>query len=267
MNNVVSLRIDDIAEGDRLRGLDPDYVALIRASIEAHGLMQPIEVRAKDKSGKFVLISGAHRLAAVMGLNWTEIDARIFEGDDVKAELRQIDENLFRRELSALDRATFLARRKELYEAENPNTRKGGDRRSDQSDKFVALIPSFTSATAEKLGVDVRSVQRAIQRHERLAPDVRGKIATTYLANKGSELDAISRLPPDEQRKVVQHILGRKDERPTVAAAVAALRGKTAPEKSATEKQYGWFLSLWKRCGAPARRKIRAFLETDESRS
>jgi len=269
MRQVLSIPVDSIDVGDRLRRLDADYVALIRASIEAHGLMQPIEVRSVDKNGQHVLISGAHRFAAVKALGSKEIDARVFEGDDVKAELRQIDENLFRRELSALDRATFLARRKELYEAENPETsqgKAGAAARWNATDKFVHCMPSFADATADKLRIDARSIRRAILRHQRLAPDVRTRISSTYLADKGSELDALARLEPAEQRKVVDHILAQNETRPSVSAAAAALRGKAAPQKPKWEKFYAAFLSLWKRAPARAQRAIEEFVLSEKAR-
>ncbi len=83
--------------------------------------MQPIEVRAPGKSSRvYTLVAGAHWLAAVRSLGRTEIDAVVLAVDDIEARLREIDENLFRRELSALDRAVFLLKRQELYEAQYP---------------------------------------------------------------------------------------------------------------------------------------------------
>lgn len=260
----MKIKIASISVGARLRDLDQDYVELIASSMEEHGQLTPIEVRAK-KSG-YQLVFGLHRLAGAKRNKWTEIDATVFDGDDIQAQLREIDENLFRRELSELDRATFLAKRKALYEAEHANvSKRGGDRRSDQNDKLVALVPSFTEATAKRLGMDVRSIQRAIQRVERIAPDVRTRIASTHLATKGATLDALARLEPDEQRKVVEHILATASEKPlSIADAQASLRGQTAPEISDEDRQYDTLLSAWKRAGAKARQRFAAFISEEK---
>lgn len=269
-NDTIQVKVASISVAARLRDIDPDYVAMIASSIEERGLLVPIEVRAQKKSG-YQLISGAHRLAAVKRLGWSEIPVHLFDGDAIEAEMREIDENLFRRELSELDRATFLARRKALYEAENPNvSKRGGDRRSeqatDQTDKFVHLIPSFADATAERLGIDARTIRRAIQRVERIPPDVRTRIASTHLAAKGASLDALARLEPDEQRKVVDRILSASGEKPlSVSDAQASLRGQTAPEISDDDRQYDALLSAWKRAGAKARQRFSVYLAEEKS--
>lgn len=268
-NDTIQVKVASISVAARLRDIDPDYVAMIASSIEERGLLVPIEVRAQKKSG-YQLISGAHRLAAVKRLGWSEIPVHLFDGDAIEAEMREIDENLFRRELSELDRATFLARRKALYEAENPNvSKRGGDRRSDkadQTDKLVHLIPSFADATAERLGIDARTIRRAIQRVERIPPDVRTRIASTHLATKGASLDALARLEPDEQRQVVDRILSATGERPlSVADAQASLRGQTAPDISDEDRQYDALMSAWKRAGAKARERFAAFIAGDKA--
>lgn len=238
--------------------IDEDWVDFLSVLMEDVGLRTPLWVQDADETGLHQLIAGAHRLAAAIRLGWTEIRADVFSVDGIDARMLEIDENLFRRELSPLDRSVFLAERKALYEAKYPETKRGGDRKSDQSDNLVSLVPSFADATALKLGVDARTVFRAIARAEKIAPDVRKKIATTWIASKGAMLDALIRLDPDVQRKVVDALL-REGGPKNVAAALVELNG--APiEENAEDAGYLALVKAWRRAGARGRDAFIEFL-------
>src|SRR5262245_3297339 len=119
----------EVRVGTRLRSPDRDLTALTE-SMSAVGLLYPIHVRWEG--GHYKLISGYHRLKAAKQLKWDAIPAYIFTGDALEAELIEIDENLIRKELTAAERSQHLARRKEIYEAAHPETKHGGDRKSQQ---------------------------------------------------------------------------------------------------------------------------------------
>ena len=253
------IEIASIAMRDRLRDVDPDNVEMLAVSMDERGLGSPIWVRAAQTGPE--LIAGAHRLTAAKRIGWATIKAQVYDVDALEARMMEIDENLFRRDLSELDRAVSLAERKKLYEARHPEARKGGDRRSDQNDKFVALIPSFTTATAQKLGVDPRTVQRSIARTG-IAKDVRRLIATTWIATKGSALDALARLPVDEQMAAAELMLEDGGPR-SVSLAVARLKGQTAPGKDVAGEQYNALLKAWRRAGQRARDQFTEFLRDE----
>ncbi|MFT9018004.1 ParB/RepB/Spo0J family partition protein [Acetobacter malorum] len=171
LSAVVSIPLADIDVGERLRGVDDDAAAVIAASMQEQGQRTPIEVRKVGK--RYRLIAGAHRMRALALAGIDTAFAVIVKADDLQAQLLEIDENICRRELSPLDKATFLARRKEVYEELHPETKHGGDRKSDQVDSLVHLIPSFTEATAQKLGFDARSIRRSVARYTNIVPDGR----------------------------------------------------------------------------------------------
>lgn len=56
------------------------------------------------------LIAGYHRLEACKRLGMDKIQANVRKVDEVHAELAEIDENLIRNELTALERCEQLAR-------------------------------------------------------------------------------------------------------------------------------------------------------------
>lgn len=256
----VLLPVDSIDIGDRLRVVDDDYAQLLASSIEDVGLMQPIEVGKKTAKGRYALIAGAHRLTAFRRLGLAEIPAVVVTASKLQAQLREIDENLMRRELTPLDRATFLAKRKEVYEALHPETAHGGDRKSDQVAKSGDLISRFTAEIAAKLDLSERSVQRAIQRFSRIAPDVRDRIATTWLARKGAMLDAIAAQEPALQRAIVAQLLAAEGAPKTVAAALERIHGAAAAPKAGGEAS---LFKAWRKAKAKERGEFLEFLAAE----
>lgn len=245
----IAIDLIDVPD-DRLRLPDPDAVAAIALSMDERGLMHPITVAAPKKGDRFRLIAGLHRLSAARLLGWSEIAASMFAGKGLEARLLEIDENLFHRPLSPLDRAAHLAERKRIYEELYPETRggaAGGIARWYANEKI-----SFASETAERLGISERLVQLAVARHTKIAPDVRAQIALTWVADKGTELDALARLEPAEQRRVIRALLSDDKDRPrNVAAATALLRGTRATPPAADDMAFKALLSAWDR--APKR--------------
>jgi ParB family transcriptional regulator, chromosome partitioning protein len=93
----------------RLRPLRSETVEMLMQSISRVGLITPIVVRPRPRSG-YWLVAGWHRLEAVRALGRETIAASVFEMNDLEAELAEIDENLLVAPLSSLERCS-LARR------------------------------------------------------------------------------------------------------------------------------------------------------------
>lgn len=256
---IVRIPLGDIDTSNRLRPIDEDQATLIAASFGARGQDAPITVRPAPKRARkpWVLVAGGHRCRAAAILEWSDIDAIVREMTADQARMAEIDENLYRADLSDLDRAVFLAEKKRLYEAMHPETRHGGDRRSDQVAIFGDKIAlRFTSEVVERLGLSERSIQRILGR-ARLTPDIRARIAGTRLARVGAELDALVRLPPDQQSQVLDLMLsGREDAPRTVAAAAVVVAGKRKPPLSPEDVEFDRLASAWKRAGARARARF-----------
>ncbi len=262
-----SVALNTIDVGERLRPVDPDYVALLAASMAERGQDTPIVISAGSPDGNHRLIAGAHRLAAAQSLGWEEIEALVSDAEGLEAELLEVDENLMRRELSALDRAVFLAKRKEIYEALNPEAAHGGDRRSakakTKSQSFATWSERFTKATAEKLGLSERSIQLAVRRAA-LPADIRAAIATHPVADSGAELDKLIAQPAAIQRQVVAALLRAEAPVRAVTAALAEIAGPAKTSKAAeTQKQLAALLTAWRKAGKPARGQFLDFLESE----
>ncbi|MCW4589376.1 ParB N-terminal domain-containing protein [Gluconacetobacter entanii] len=257
--NIEMIPVDDIEVGDRLRAVDMDWAAVIAASMQENGQRQPIEVRKIGRSGKFSLVSGGHRLAAMKLAGIDHAAAIIVKASDLEARLLEIDENLCRHELTPLDKSTFLAERKAVYEELHPETKHGGDRKTDQVAELCHLIPSFTEATAERLGLTARSIRAYITRYKNIAPDVRQQLAGTWLADSGQQLDELARQTPEIQRKIVEFATQWPGVR-KVSEILRQIEGRPKPKAAGT---YEKFIAMWRKATPDERKQILTYLSPE----
>lgn len=192
----------------------------LKRSIEKVGLLHPVVVTKELR-----LVAGLHRLRACQALGWTKIPATVVDLRRVGAEVAELDENLARRELTVLQRAEALARRKQLYELLHPETRKGviagrasGLKRS--GGRTTATI-SFVRGVSRTTHLSPRTIQHEVQIVRAIPEDVRQMIHGIPLADRKLELFRLARLPHEEQRAVVREILRGKAK--SVKAAESAL--------------------------------------------
>lgn len=229
MTGAVPIRIALVYPSDHGRSVDRDRVAAIADSIKEIGLRTPITVRPTTKVADgqeieaFEIVAGRHRYEAACKLGMDEIDAIVSDDDDLHAELWEIDENLCRAELTAADRADYIARRKGIYEALHPETKHGGDRKGDQVANSATR--SFADDTAAKTGASARTVRQDAERGEKIAPDVLKEIRGTRW-DKGTTLDVLKRLTHPEQRQALFRVKNGADA--TFDAAFDFIRGEAA---------------------------------------
>jgi len=202
---IVRIAIGEIKINDNRREAVAERVKALAQSMAEIGLLNPITVdQAKT------LIAGLHRLEAAKLLNWTEIECTIRNLNSLQAELAEIDENFIRSNLSSMEYGDLLLRRKEIYETLHPNTRHGGDRRSQKtksSNWRLASEKSFVDDTAEKLGVGTRTIQRQIQIAKNIAPDVKEKLREASPQITQRETEKLSRLKPEQQKEAVEMLV------------------------------------------------------------
>lgn len=231
MAKSMNVDISEIVIPKGRRSTKPEKVASIAASIKAVGLLQPIGLTEDLR-----LIFGRHRVEACKSLGHIRIAARIIDADAMHLELAEIDENLERAELTALEHSEQLARRKEIYEAMHPETKAGksqaaGMNRSQGNNVGDKMSPTFTADTAEKMGISERTVERDVALAESLPEEVRDAVRDTPVADNKSELKKLAALPPKEQAKAARAIESGKAE--TVKEATAGKADKKPSPKDA----------------------------------
>ncbi len=227
----------DIAVPERLRLTDEDYVAALAASIADKGQMQAtlVALNPRRNGQPYVLIAGAHRLAACAALG-IEVACSILRWRgkslvdfDIECRLREIDDNLMRYELSALDRAVFLYERKKIYEEMYPHTRHGGDRKSvdfHKENQMAFNATRFSKETAKLMGLSERAVRDICQIAKNIPAGLRRQIAGTWLVRKQGELLYLSKQDPDTQEQIVEVLLkdGSRHKPGAVKSVGAALK-------------------------------------------
>lgn len=184
----------------------PGDITNLAASIRELGLLNPVTLTRDLK-----LVAGYHRLEACRSLGWKRIPAQVLDLAEVDAELAEIDENLMRSELTVLERAQKLLRRKELYELKHPESRayspeRQRRRRRGRPDEIHS--PGFSADTASRTGVTPRTVQQDVQIAQDLDRTAKRLIATTPTADNKTDLLLLARMAPAEQRAVARRIAG-----------------------------------------------------------
>lgn len=254
VGQIVRVPLDQIDASHRLREVNDAYAEVMAASFKDRGQRQPIEIVRRGDG--YRLVYGAHRYRAAQLAEWSDIKAVVTEADDAELRLREIDENLIRHELTALDRARFLAERKRIYEALNPGAKHGGDRRSDQAANLATW--SFSADIAEKTGLSERTVQRAVALAEALSPEVVAQVRHTPLASNQAALETLAKHPAQRQEAAVALMLAPENPAKSVNDAFDRLDGRVV--KPATEKHLSKSIDLWGRMNAKDRAGLLDFL-------
>lgn len=186
------------------RPVNKERVAQIAESITTVGLLHPISVNKQ-----YQLVTGRHRLEAFKTLGKKTIPAITTE-KGLKADLAEIDENLIRQELSVLERAECLKKRKDIYEIMYPVPAKGGPGRGHKEKERNHFV-SFTTDTAGKISSSRRTIEHEVQIANNIPPDLKKTILKTDLADNKVELLQLARLDTKLQHRVVKLRLKNDD--------------------------------------------------------
>jgi ParB/RepB/Spo0J family partition protein len=97
------LDLDTIRVGRRMRRSN-NAIGELAASLQQHGLLQPIVVR-RLRSGAFALVAGGRRLEAARALGWTTVPATVLGSDAANGRILELVENLQRQDLTPREEA------------------------------------------------------------------------------------------------------------------------------------------------------------------
>jgi ParB family chromosome partitioning protein len=160
-------------------------------SIGRHGVLDPIAVRPIG-GDLYEIISGHSRLKAVERLGWEAAPCLVYEADETEAELMLIDANLQSRNLSPMEVARSIRRKKELLGERRGRPQKGSHNEDNKSGRYSELF-------SEQLNMSKAQVERYDKLND-LIPEFqdlvdRGRLGPTL----GEQL---ARFDPEAQRQL-----------------------------------------------------------------
>jgi len=157
----VALSLIDFDPAQPRRSLDAASIAELAASIETHGVLEPVSLRTHPGvAERYIVSRGERRVRAALQAGLTEIPAFLDERIDPYA---QAVENLHRENMSPFDLATFIAEREK-----EGHTRAEIGRRLNKPRSFITEAACLIDAPQEirqafeagRLGADARALYR-----------------------------------------------------------------------------------------------------------
>jgi ParB-like chromosome segregation protein Spo0J len=237
------IRVRAIHVDGKRRPLDQNKVRAIAASMDLVGLQTPISVQERGK--KVRLVTGAHRLAAAKTLGWKTIPSMVLLRDTIQTRIWQIVENLYRAELTALERAELTEElrqlvRQQVGQVATPPTEKlrqlvrqqegqvappGGHQPQDKGINKAAKVLGLTKEEIRR--------SRAIAG---ISPKAKDKVRKLGLDDNQLALLKIAKQPtPETQLRVIEEIVERKRAVRNGDASVVAADRKTTAEINALD--------------------------------
>lgn len=232
--DIRAIPLDLIEVGSRLRSLDRDWVATLADSITENGQQSPIEVVAVGE--RFRLVFGAHRIGAMRLLQADTILAVVRGSAEVARtvdeRLREIAENLVRRELTVLDHAVSVATWRDIYNTINPVPKPGRPKKVSAAEAEEELsarfCTNFSEAAQRAMGISRRAVFYALKVAS-IAPELREKLAAHPIADNQSELLALAAEAHTRQARIVALLTAEPAQAGSVAEAIAIIDKLPAP--------------------------------------
>ena len=249
VGEIVLLKPEQIDASDRLRPIDPVWADALGGVMQVEGQRTPIEVCRLPGRSDYKLVVGGHRHAAA-SLKGLWLRCEVVTADATDRRLREVSENLHRRDLAPMDRAAFVAELVAVHKtlaglnvdqdgrAASANARWQNDIKNDAIDATatIAIAYGWTDKVAEILGLASRTIRDDLMLFRRIpasAIDALRSKDHPVLSN-ASQLRALAKLDKNDQEHILGLLLhsnGVHSQAPfsSVTAAVAAVSGKSKP--------------------------------------
>ena len=209
-NEVVEIPLDQI-EPNRYQPrqvFDEEGIQELAATIDAHGLLQPIILREYEPA-KYEIIAGERRFRAMKLLQWEKAPAIVEKMNDHETASLALIENLQRSELSSVEEA-------QAYE------------------KLMDLNHLTQAKLANGVGKSQSAVANKLRLLKLIVP-VQNAILDGLITERHGR--ALLNLNDDQQRKMLMRIVNEKLNVRQTEDEVARLQGKPLPSEVEAKKE------------------------------
>ncbi|MEY9717889.1 ParB family chromosome partitioning protein [Sinorhizobium fredii] len=261
MAEFIRAKISDIHIGERARPIDEDHAQAIAASMAERGQISPIMVRRTPAANKgktpLTLVAGGHRTRGAVINGWEELDAIVVSADAVEAQLLELSENLFRNELSTLDRAIFVAKFRELWEEQHGKIQRGRPSEKNRNDCGIIFAAGreLSDRVRDRFGFGQRTYEYVTRIALNLHPALRQALRGTGGEDDQSLLLKLAKKGPSEQASIAQVLQTERD----IKKVMAWLKGDT-PKPDPQEAAFGKLVAAWKTANEDTRRRFLAHI-------
>jgi ParB family transcriptional regulator, chromosome partitioning protein len=196
------VKIEEIKIGQNRRPVKENKVSELMESIRASGLLNPITLD-QDLN----LVAGLHRLTACKLLGLEQINCNIITCEDFsQARLAEIDENLIRSELEALERAELWLERDRILEQMGLRARRGDNQHTPKKiGRATNARPLKTTVElAREAGYTKRTFQQGKQIARSIVPEVKNLIKGTSIAESPTKLLKLAKAGQAERERAEQ---------------------------------------------------------------
>jgi predicted transcriptional regulator len=268
---ILLLPVDQIDIGERLRPIDEVWALALGGIMAKEGQQTPIEVCQLPGKPGYRLVAGAHRHTGARLVGMELIEARIVSASTAHRKMREVSENLWRRDLDPIDRAAFIAElvalqkvRRGLDPAKDGRTASAQARwQKEVSDEAadtnvtMTFVYGWTDEVAAQLGFSKSKVERDLVLYRRLSPSLiaRLRAARHPLASNAAQLRALIKLEPSKQEEVVDLLLGGWNGK--VGDAIAKVTGSNRAVRT-EDKLHDRVLGSFKRLGVAEKKGVLA---------
>ena len=219
LDDFVLIRTEQINDGDRLREIDPVWADALGRVMKREGQRTPIEVCRLPGANSWRLVTGGHRVAGARLHDIEEMRAEIVSAANVDRRMREVSENLWRRDLDPVDRAAFIAELVSLRRTQAGLAEAGRrdakvpmafkKRVAAEADDMLETISStygFTEEVGEQLGLTGRTIRNDLLLYRGLAPSALAQLRSVAhpSARNATQLRALARLDRSQQDRVIE---------------------------------------------------------------
>jgi hypothetical protein len=268
--DIIIIPIDEIRIGQRLRPIDDVFAEALGLAMLRDGQHTAIEVcRTPGQSG-WDLVAGGHRVRGAQLAEMGTLEAREVSSSMTYRRMREVSENLMRRDLDPVDRAAFVAEAVRLIKlrsgidpekdgrAVSASARWQKEVKAEASDATVTLTVAYgwTDQVAADLGLSKSAVERDLTLYRRLLPSLVEQLRRKRhpVLSNGSQLRALAKLSGDEQAAVVDLLTGAN------LPLAVKLGGMKAPTK--VTEALAWLRQDAKSAPDPEAKRLATFLGT-----